>query len=134
MIYVYLVGRIFFSAIFIIKGVEHFLPKMLHFAADHGVPMPTVLVPLAGVVVLLGGLSLLVGYKVKIGAWFLVAFLVPTTFMIHKFWTQGDFFGALMHEFCFWKNISMLGAALMFTHLGAGPLSVDSCCANKNMK
>ncbi len=123
--YLLLLGRILFSAIFIIKPLDHFSSKMIDHATLTGVPMAMLLVPLAGIIAFLGGLSILLGYKAKIGAWLIVIFLLPTAFVMHKFWQSTDPFSMMMHQYCFWKNISMLGAALMITYFGSGPLSFD---------
>ena len=123
--YILFIGRVLFSLIFIIKGAEHFSAKMVDLAIGSGVPMAQVSVPLFGIISLLGGLSVLFGYKARIGAWGLVVFLLPTAIMMHPFWAQQDAFASMMHQYCFWKNISMLGAALMITHFGSGPCSFD---------
>ncbi len=123
--YVVLAGRILYSAIFLISAPGHFTEKMILFAAGKGVPMAHLAVPLAGVISFLGALSVLLGYKAKVGAWLLVIFLVPVTLMIHNFWAISDPVQAQMQYINFMKNISMLGAALMIAHFGSGPLSVD---------
>jgi len=123
--YVFLLGRVLFSAVFIIKSLEHFSSKMIDFATDMGVPMAPIVVPIAGILALLGGLSILLGYKAKIGAWLLVIFLVPTTLYMHQFWMEDNSFRVMMHQYCFLKNLSMLGAALMITHFGSGPMSLN---------
>lgn len=41
------------------------------------------------------------------------------------FWTVADPVQAGMQKIMFLKNLSMLGAALMITYLGSGPMSVD---------
>jgi len=82
-------------------------------------------VPLSGVIALLGGLGILLGFKARYGAWLIVIFLVPVTFMIHDFWTVADPMMRQMQQINFMKNLAMLGAALMITHFGSGPLSVD---------
>jgi putative oxidoreductase len=65
------------------------------------------------------------GYRARRGAWALVAFLVPVTFMMHGFWRLSD--PVLVHtqQALFAKNISMLGAALMVAYFGSGPISID---------
>ena len=73
-----------------------------------------------------GGLSILFGYKAKIGAWMLVLFLVPVTFMMHRFWGVSDPQAAQMQMIMFMKNISILGGALLITQFGAGPVSFDA--------
>ena len=123
--YVFLLGRILFSFIFLMKSLEHFSGDMITHAALMGVPMAYFLVPFSGLIALLGGLSILLGYRAKIGAWILIAFLVPTTCIMHKFWLAEDLFSNMMHHYCFFKNLSILGACLMITYLGSGPLSLD---------
>ncbi len=129
--FIVLLGRVLFSTIFIIKSMEHFSQDMIAHAADMGVPLAPILVPIAGIIALLGGLSILLGYKAKIGAWLLVIFLLPTSFMMHKFWQSETSFSAMMQHYCFWKNISILGAALMISYFGSGPYSIDK---HKNKK
>lgn len=128
--FIFLIGRILFSSIFIIKAFDHFSSKTVDYATQSGILSAPFWVPLSGVIALLGGLSILLGFKAKIGSWLLVLFLLPTTFMIHNFWQADDSFAAMMHEYCFWKNLSMMGAALMIAYFGSGPLSLDnrSCC------
>jgi putative oxidoreductase len=119
-------GRALFAAIFILSAAGHFSSKEIGYAAQHGVPLATVLVPLSGVLALAGGLSVLLGFKARIGAWMLVAFLVPVTLAMHAFWAETDPAAVMMQQINFMKNVSMLGAALMITYLGAGPLSLDA--------
>jgi putative oxidoreductase len=123
--WIVLLGRILFSSIFILKSFTHFSSGAINHAFQMGVPMAEVLVPIAGLLALLGGLSILLGFKGKSGAWLLVIFLIPTAFAMHQFWNMNDPFAAMMHHYCFWKNISLLGAALMITHFGTGPYSLD---------
>ena len=89
-------------------------------------PCATLLVPLSGVIALLGGLSILLGYKAKIGGWLIVIFLVPVTLMMHNFWAETDPMMAMTQQIMFMKNVSMLGAALMIAGIGSGPLSLDN--------
>jgi putative oxidoreductase len=123
--YILLLGRVLFSLIFILKSFDHFSGKMIDHGANMGIPLPILIVPLAGLISLLGGLSILLGYKGKIGAWALVIFLLPTAIAMHPFWKSADAFEMMMQHYCFWKNISMLGAALMITYFGTGPYSLD---------
>ncbi|HTP66609.1 MAG TPA: DoxX family protein [Geobacteraceae bacterium] len=123
--YVVLLGRILFSAIFIEAGPGHFSRQTIAYAAGHGVPLATIAVPLSGAMAIAGGLSILLGYRARIGAWLLVLFLVPVTLMMHNFWAITDPMAARMQQIMFMKNMAMLGAALLIAHFGAGPLSLD---------
>jgi putative oxidoreductase len=70
-----LFGRQLFSIIFILSSASHFNPSTVEYAAHHGVPFAGVLVPLSGVVAFVGGLSVLLGYQTRLGAWLLTIFL-----------------------------------------------------------
>jgi putative oxidoreductase len=124
--FVTLAGRFLFSAIFILSGFFHFSPQDIAYAANAGVPVPAFLVPASGILALLGGLSILLGYRAKIGAWLVVLFLVPVTLMMHNFWAVKDPMMAQMQMAMFMKNVTMIGAALLISQFGAGPLSLDA--------
>ena len=121
-----LLGRVFFSLIFLMAGLNHFSKQTIAFAASQGVPLASIAVPLAGIIAVIGGLSILLGYRAKLGAWLIVLFLVPVTFAMHKFWGISDPMTAQTQMIMFMKNVSMLGGALLISQFGAGPLSIDA--------
>jgi putative oxidoreductase len=123
--YLVLLGRILFSAIFILSGFEHFSQSMIQYAASQGVPLASVLVPLSGIIAILGGLSILIGYKARYGAWLIVIFLIPITLMMHQFWNTANPNDAMTQQIMFLKNLAMLGGAFLITYFGSGPLSID---------
>jgi putative oxidoreductase len=123
--YLYLAGRILFALIFVTASPRHFSHEGIEHAAELGVPLASVVVPISGVLALAGGLSVAVGYRARWGAWALVAFLIPVTLMMHAFWKLQDPAAIHVQQAMFAKNMAMLGAALMMTNFGAGPLSVD---------
>ncbi|MCH8023135.1 MAG: DoxX family protein [Candidatus Marinimicrobia bacterium] len=125
--YVPLVGRILFSLMFIMSGMGHLTKStgMAQYAGAMGVPAPTLAVIITGIMILLGGLSVLLGYKVKIGTILLVVFLIPTSFIMHPFWSIEDPMQSQMQMAMFMKNLSMLGGALLLYHFGTGPLSLE---------
>jgi putative oxidoreductase len=122
-----LIGRIFFSMIFVMAGYSHVMSnQLIAYAASAGVPSPALMVPAAGLLAFFGGLSVLLGYKAKWGAWFIVLFLVPVTLVMHSFWGATDTQVAMMQMTMFQKNLSMLGGALLIAHYGSGPYSLDT--------
>jgi len=122
---VVLVGRFLFALIFLMAGVTNFSSQTIAFAASQGVPLASVLVPLSGAIAFLGGLSILLGYRAKFGAWLIVLFLVGVTPM-HKFWGISDPIMQQMQMVMFMKNLAMLGGALLISQSGAGPWSLDA--------
>jgi len=123
---VVVLGRLFFALIFLIAAPNHFTRQTIAFSASQGVPLASIAVPLSGVVAIAGGLSILLGYRAKLGAWLLVLFLIPVTLTLHKFWTVQDPMMAQIQMILFMKNVSMLGGALLISQFGAGPLSLDA--------
>jgi len=83
-------GTLFLHADFPVCCPNHFTKQTIAFSASQGVPLASILVPLSGVVAIAGGLSILLGYRAKLGAWLIVLFLIPVTLMLHKFWTVSD--------------------------------------------
>jgi putative oxidoreductase len=112
--------------IFITSAVGHFSTGMISEASAHGVPFAMILVPLAGLIALVGGVSIMLGYRARFGALLLLVFLVPVTLVMHKFWGLADAQQAMMQRIHFMKNVSMIGACLMIMHFGSGPYSLDS--------
>ena len=124
--YTVLVGRVLYSAIFLMTPLGHFSPRYIGYAAQSGVPFPALLVPLSGVIAFAGALSVTFGYHARTGAWLLVVFLVPVTLLMHNFWAVKDPMMAQMQLAMFMKNVSLLGGALLISHFGAGPMSLDA--------
>ena len=123
---VVVLGRFFFALIFLVAAPNHFTRQTIAFSASQGVPWASIAVPLSGVLAIAGGLSILLGYRARLGAWLIVLFLIPVTLMLHKFWSVQDPMMAQIQMILFMKNVSMLGAALLLSQFGAGPFSLDA--------
>jgi putative oxidoreductase len=122
--YVALLGRFLYAFVFVMGGAANFSKMGIDHAQTAGVPMASVTVPLAGLIAVLGGLSVALGYKARWGAWLIVLFLVPVTIVMHAFWKIADPQMAQMEQVNFFKNVSLLGAALLITQIGSGPASL----------
>ena len=118
-------GRFLFTLIFLPTIVTHFSFGTIQYAASAGVPIPQILVPLSGIIAFLGGISILLGYKARIGACLLIVFLIPVTLYMHHFWTFQDPTMQQMQKINFMKNVSMIGAALLISYFGSGPYSLE---------
>jgi putative oxidoreductase len=119
-------GRLLFTAIFITSGISHFTQRkgMVPYARSQGVPAPNLMIPLTGVMLLIGGLSVLVGYWARVGALLLVIFLIPTALIMHRFWGLPEHGKAQQEKAHFMKDIALAGAALMIVYFGPGPYSL----------
>src|SRR5581483_11641856 len=127
-----LAGRLLLSPIFLLSG----LMKILNFAqtgnmmeAEGMVWVPLFLV-MSILVEVLGGLSLLLGFKARLGALLLVFFLVPVTLIFHDFWTyQGEAMQDQMAHFL--KNVTIMGGLLVVAGAGAGKYALDFLAAHR---
>jgi uncharacterized membrane protein YphA (DoxX/SURF4 family) len=124
----HLVGRILFSLIFIISGIQHItkLDAMTAYAQSKGLPAPKAAVALSGVLILVGGALVLIGWTRFIGVGLLFLFLIPTAFLMHPFWKETDPVARQNEMAHFLKVIALAGAALFIAYYGGTwwPLSL----------
>ena len=111
----FLVGRVIAGCFFLMNGFNHFaqLNMMTGYAKSKGIPAPALAVGGSGVLLFLGGLSLLLGYHPPIGAALLVIFLLGASFGIHNFWAVQDQQAKQGEMVNFLKNMAILGLLLM---------------------
>lgn len=124
--YTTLIGRILLSTIFLMSGVGKIFDwsGTVGYMAAHGMfAIPFFLVA-AMVLEIGGGLSVLLGFKAKLGAIALLVFLVPTTLIFHNFWAIADPMAQKMQMISFLKNLSIMGGLLFVYSFGSGPFSV----------
>ncbi len=110
-----LIGRIIFGGYFIYNGVNHFIgfAPMTQYAKMKGVPFPAVAQGMTGLMLLLGGLSIVLGVYPFVGVVLLVAFLLPVSLMMHDFWKLEDPQSRMADKINFLRNMAFLGAVLM---------------------
>jgi len=113
--YLFLVGRIIVGGYFIMSGINHFtmLDMMTQYAESKGVPLAKLGVIISGIMLLAGGLSILLGYRTKIGILNLVVCLLIITFYMHRFWGIEDQNIRMMEMINFLKNLALIGLLLM---------------------
>ena len=123
----FLVGRVIVAGFFLMNGFNHFaqLNMMTGYAKSKGTPAPALAVGGTGILLFLGGLSLLLGYHPTIGVALLVIFLLGVSFGIHNFWTVQDPQAKLGEMTNFLKNMAILGLLLMSLAIpGPWPMSL----------
>ena len=111
----FLVGRVIAGCFFLMNSFNHFaqLNMMTGYAKSKGIPAPALAVGGSGVLLFLGGLSLLLGYHPTIGTALLAIFLLAASFGIHNFWTVQDQQAKQGEVINFLKNMAILGLLLM---------------------
>src|SRR5436305_3325441 len=73
----FLLGRLLFGGYFLYNGIHHFqeTEMLAQYAGAKGVPKPSLAVKATGAAMLIGGASILLGIKPKLGAMALIGFL-----------------------------------------------------------
>ena len=122
-----LTARILVSQIFLMSGINKLMnpAQTQHEMADKGMFWVPLFFVGAVVFELVGGLSLLLGYKARLGALILILFLIPVTLVFHSFWTYADPKEQMLNMILFMHNLTLIGGLLLFMTFGPGPLSFD---------
>jgi uncharacterized membrane protein YphA (DoxX/SURF4 family) len=111
----FLIGRIIIGLYWIHSGFSHFAgaKNMIPYARVKGVPLAELAVPGTGVLLLVGGLSIITGVLPILAVAALAAFLIPVTFMMHNFWAATDPGMKMNDTIAFTKNMALLGYTLV---------------------
>jgi uncharacterized membrane protein YphA (DoxX/SURF4 family) len=106
-------GRAIFGGFFIYNGMNHFLNRkmMTDYARSKNVPSPDVAVMGTGLLLVLGGASLIAGVRPKVGAGLVTLFLAGVSPMMHNFWAVDDEEQRTHELINFTKNIALMGGA-----------------------
>lgn len=124
-----LIGRSALVAIFLLSAIANKIPKfpdVVRYMASKGMPIPELMLVGAIVFLIAGSVSLIIGYKARLGAFLLLVFLGLASYFFHDFWRITDPQGQQAEMIQFLKNLSMMGAMLLVMANGVGPWSVDS--------
>ena len=122
-----LLARILISQIFLISGIQKVFDPAgtQQEMASRGMIWIPLFLWAAVAIELVGGLSILLGFKVRLGALALFLFLIPVTFVFHNFWTYPPS-EQRNQMFFFIHNWALMGGLLLLISFGAGPLSLDA--------
>jgi uncharacterized membrane protein YphA (DoxX/SURF4 family) len=110
----FFLGRLLFGGFFVYNGINHFksTKQLAQYSAAKNVPSPETAVMASGALITLGGASIILGLKPKLGAAAIMTFLATVSPSIHDFWNQEDAQSRQDNMIHFSKNLALLGAAL----------------------
>ncbi len=116
---IFLIGRIIFGGYFLYNGLHHFTghSMLTQYAAAKKVPAPGVAVVGSGLLIFLGGLSVLLGAWHEVGLVLILIFLAGVSPNMHNFWAYTDPNQRMVEMINFTKNLALFGAALMMLWL-----------------
>jgi putative oxidoreductase len=130
-----LAGRILFAGMFAYAARGHIVNHARYVeGSGHKLPIPYLAGWPTGVLFLLADLSIVVGIWPDIGTLLLVAFLVPAGLLFHPYWTFTDATARRTQEGSFYRDVSLLGAALalfaLFATIGHLPFALTGSLIN----
>jgi uncharacterized membrane protein YphA (DoxX/SURF4 family) len=137
-----LIFRVLFSAIFVALGAEHLLSDVLLQGLMPEWLEPKRLVSIgSGVVLLAGGGSIALGYKVDVGATVLGVFLIVVTAVVHApglvsghppmVPDQAEWLWTIYQRSNFVKNVCLLGVCVHLVTHRTGRYSLDAYLARR---
>ena len=124
---VFFLGRAIFGGFFLYNGINHFVQKqaLAQYAASKNLPQPESMVLLSGTAIALGGASIILGFRPKLGTLAVMSFLGTVSPLMHDFWSADDPQQKQNEMIQFSKNIALLGAALALTGIEEWPASFN---------
>jgi len=110
----FVIGRLLFGGFFLYNGINHLRNRkaMAPYAQSKGVPSPELAVTISAVPLIIGGTSLLLGVKPKLGALAILGFLAGVSPIMHDFWRNEDPNERMNNMVNFAKNMALAGGAL----------------------
>lgn len=112
---VFLIGRVIVAYYFLSNAYNHIVKHehLTGYAASKKVPSPKAAVIGSGILLLVGGLSVLLGAYPAWGLLALLLFMVPVTFKMHDYWRETDPMARMNARISFMKNLAIIGLVLM---------------------
>jgi len=109
------IGQLLFAALFITSGMAHFakLEAMTGYAQYKKLPAAKLGVMASGLFFLVGGILIVIGTYIDLGALLIAITLVLAAVIFHNFWKETDANTKMQEQIAFNKDISLAGAALM---------------------
>ena len=121
------VGRVLLALMFIMAGFSKLgnISGTAGYIASGGLPLASVLAVVVGLLELLGGIAIAIGFHARWAALALGLFTIAASLLFHKFWAVAPE-QAFVQQLMFMKNLSVAGGLFIVAALGAGPVSVDA--------
>lgn len=121
------VGRVLLALMFIMAGFSKLgnISGTAGYIASGGLPLASVLAVVVGLLELLGGIAIAIGFHARWAALALGLFTIAASLLFHKFWAVAPD-QAFVQQLMFMKNLSVAGGLFIVAALGAGPVSVDA--------
>jgi putative oxidoreductase len=122
-----LIARILLALMFVLSGISKLtgLEGTAGYIGSVGLPAPQLLAIGAGLLEVVAGVMLIVGWQARWAALALAGFTLLASLFFHNFWAMpAD--KAFMQQLMFMKNLAVIGGLLFVFAFGAGTVSLDA--------
>lgn len=111
----FLIGRLMAALMYLLLGISHFvqLPGLIDYAESRRVPLPLLTVPLTGLALIAGALSIGLGLYPRAGVIVVAAFLLLAALVAHRPSPLDDEREWHRETFNFMRNMALAGTTLM---------------------
>lgn len=121
-----LIGRIFVSIIFLFEAYDS-LKYFKHTKTvmdGYGITWQQDFLLTSSIFILfLGGILILIGYRASFGAFLVLLYWIPVTFIVHSFWNDPPDLQRVQ-SIAFMKNIAIIGGVIIIWVNGSGRYSI----------
>lgn len=119
-----ILARLLFTSLFFLSGLTHFtnVPYYLDLMPDV-IPLQVFWIYVSGLVELVGAAMIIANWRPRLGAWLIVLFMIPVTFLVHGYemiYGETEAWRAAQQAH-FLKGLALTGAALLITQIGVTP-------------
>lgn len=121
-----LIGRVLIAGLFLPAGFSKLMgfEGTVGYFSSLGLVVPSVLAVAVIVLEILGGVTLLLGYKTRITAVILALFTLGASIIGHAYWSvPAD--QVFIAKLLFYKNLAIIGGLVILASTGSGQLSMD---------
>lgn len=121
-----LIGRVLISVIFLYEAYDamFYYQDNIDAMTSYGVTWNQDLLMIGTIICLvLGGILLLLGYRPGLGAFLILSYWIPVTFIAHSFWNDPPD-QQRIQAILFMKNLAIIGGLMLVYVNGSGRYSV----------
>jgi putative oxidoreductase len=122
-----ILARVLLALMFVVSGISKLtgIEGTAGYIASAGLPAPQLLALGAGLLEVVAGTMLIVGWQARWAALALAAFTLVASVLFHNFWAMpAD--QAFMQQLMFMKNLAVVGGLLFVFAQGPGRASIDA--------
>jgi putative oxidoreductase len=123
-----LVGRLILAWFFLSEAMAYAgqWDGTIQLMALKNIPLQPLLLALALIVMVLGGLSLIFGFQARYGAVMLFGYTIIVSVAMHDFWLINNAIDRAADYEIFARNMAIAGGLLLLVGMGPGPVAIDS--------